>query len=284
METPPILDGHMHLDPHGPTRESILAFMKKGGTHLIVVHKPYSDIHVSSLNDYRISYQQTMELTEMARSLGVTAWCLLGPYPVELVRIADEHGLERALEIQLDAVELALELVDNGSALGIGEVGRVHFPVGEEIQSACDEVMLSAFRGCRVRSCPVQLHTESPRDNPALIGQIAGLADRAGMPREKVIKHYSDHSMIHPEVNHGLSASVQASRGNLREVFKARALVLLETDYIDDPLRPGVVMPLDTVPKKMVWGYRTGLMDDEYHRQLMVDLPDRILGIDTQCG
>ncbi len=284
MESLPIMDGHMHLDPHGPSRESILAFRKRGGTHLIVVHKPYSDIQVLSLKDYRRSYQQTMDLTDMARSLGVNAWCLLGPYPVELVGISHEHGLERALEIQLDAVELALELVDDGSALGIGEVGRVHFPVDKEVQNACDEVMFGAFKGCRIRSCPVQLHTESLRDNPDLMGHIAGLADRAGISRDKVIKHYSGHSMIYPEVNHGLSASVQANRGNLREVFQKRALVLLETDYIDDPLRPGVVMPLDTIPKKMEWGYRVGLMDREYHHRLMVDLPERLLGIDTQCG
>ncbi|MCK5773360.1 MAG: TatD family hydrolase [Thermoplasmata archaeon] len=273
----------MHLDPHGPSRESIVAFKKRGGTHLIVVHKPYSDIPISSLDDYRRSYQQTVDLTDKARSLGVTAWCLLGPYPVELVRMAKEHGLEMAMEIQLGAVELALELVDDGSALGVGEVGRVHFPVDDEVQNACDEVMLSAFRGCRTRSCPVQLHTESLRDNPDLMAHIAGLADEAGMPRQRVIKHYSGHSMIHPGVNHGLSASVQANRKNLKEVFTNRALVLLETDYIDDPLRPGFVMPLDTIPKKMEWGYRTGLMDDEYHRRLMVDLPDRVLGIDTQC-
>ncbi len=282
MEPLPILDGHMHLDPHGPSRESILAFMKRGGTHLIVVHKPYTDIPVSTIDDYRRAYQQTMELTDMARSMGVKAWCLLGPYPVELVRISREHGLERALEIQLDAVDLALEFVDDGSALGLGEVGRVHFQVDDEVQTACDEVMLSAFRGCRIRSCPVQLHTESLRDNPDLMGHIAGLADRAGIPREKVIKHYSGHSMIDPKVNHGLSASVQANRENLKEVFRKRALVLLETDYIDDPLRPGVVMPLDTVPKKMEWGYRTGLIDGEYHHQLMVDLPGRLLGIDTR--
>ena len=88
--------------------------------------------------------------------------------------------------------------------------------------------------------------------------------------------------MIDPEVNRGLSVSIQASRSNLKEVFEMREKVLLETDYIDDPDRPGVVMPLDTIPKKIEWAYRVSLMDTDYHYELMVETPSALLGIDTQ--
>ncbi|HVM45576.1 MAG TPA: hypothetical protein VM582_06535, partial [Candidatus Thermoplasmatota archaeon] len=37
----PIWDNHFHLDPAGRLVEAVKEFERAGGTHLMVVHKPY---------------------------------------------------------------------------------------------------------------------------------------------------------------------------------------------------------------------------------------------------
>jgi len=278
----PILDSHMHLDPRGASRTTVESFMKEGGTHLFVIHKPYHNIRIEGEEDYGRAYEQTLELAERARSFGVSAHVFLGPYPGDMVQLSRRYGVERAKEIQLEAVDIALQLVEEGLCLGIGEIGRIHFPVEEKLQFACDEVMSAVFRGCRKAGCPVQLHTESIEDNPDLMVHIAGILDREGLDRAKAIKHYCGASLVQPDINLGMTPSVQASRSNLKEALPLGQDLFLETDYIDDPNRPGVVMPLDTVAKKVKWAYRTGLMDADMHHRLMVELPGRICGIDME--
>ena len=62
---------------------------------------------------------------------------------------------------------------------------------------------------------------------------------------------------------------------------EAQILEAIEVDYIDESERPDVVMPPDTVPKKITWAYRKGIIDRDIHRRLMVDIPRDVLGIDT---
>ena len=37
-----ITDNHFHLDPSGQKEKAVKAFLKSGGTRLVLVHKPYS--------------------------------------------------------------------------------------------------------------------------------------------------------------------------------------------------------------------------------------------------
>ena len=277
----PILDAHIHLDPDGSPREAVRRFLSQGGTHLVVVHKPYRDIPVSSVDDYRKSFQRTVRMTELARNEGAGAWCVVGPYPVELHRLAEVVGIGEAVRIQMGAIDVALGMVDEGLAAGLGEIGRVHYPVDEGIQAACDRVLLHALRGARELDSFAVIHAESLSSNPDLMGHLGSLADEAGIRRCRVIRHYSDGGATDPDVNLGISVSVTASRSNLKEALSSPHDFLLETDYIDDRSRPDVVLPPDMVPKKVRWAYRGGLLDERRHEALMVHFPKRVMGLDT---
>ena len=280
IEGLPVLDAHLHLDPKGENRLAVRKFLDQGGTHLIIVHKPYHHIPVRNIEDYRMSFETTIRMTELARKEGAGAWCFVGPYPGELPKLATELGRREAVELQMDAVEEAFALVEEGRALGTGEVGRIHFDVEEEKQKACDEILYKVLRGARSLDCPVVLHTESYHSNPDLMDHISLIADRASFPREMVIKHYSGPDLIEPDRNLGISLSLQCRREALRILLGSEHDHLLETDYIDDPSRPNVVMPPETVPKKIQWAYRQGLIDQDRHARLMIDLPAKVLKID----
>ena len=277
----PILDSHIHLDPAGNPETAVRRFTAEGGTHLIVIHKPYDDLPISTLEDYRRAFNRTLLMARKAEGWGVKSWAVLGPYPVELMELSKRMGLEEARKLQMSSVDLALEMVENGEALGLGEIGRIHFPVSNEIQNCCDEILLYALRGCKDLNCPAILHTESLDENGELMDHLASIADRAGIDRKRVIKHYSNGGMCDPMINLGLSVSVLSHSRNLRSALETGNDFLLETDYIDSPDRPNVVLPPDMVPKKIKWAYRASILDEKKHSRLMIDHPKRVLGIET---
>ena len=55
---------------------------------------------------------------------------------------------------------------------------------------------------------------------------------------------------------------------------------MMETDYLDDPNRPGAVLGIKTVPK------RTKTLREEGHIEMMevahIDTPKNVYGIDTK--
>lgn len=281
MDALPVLDSHIHLDPDGSPNRAVQRFIDAGGTHLVIVHKPYSRGPVLDIDSYGKAFKTTVRMKELACSQGVGAYCVVGPYPGELPHQIEVLGTDRALELQLSAVGLALDMLDSGDIIGIGEVGRVHFPVASEVQDLCDKILIKAMEGASRRSAPVVLHTESKASNESLIQHLAELCDRAGLDRMRAIKHYSDPSTVRSAFDLGLSASMLCRKDMLREMLEARTYPLLETDFIDDPLRPDVVLPPDSVPKKVRWARDAGLLDDDVHYELMVSVPKKAYGIDT---
>ncbi|MBN1390163.1 MAG: TatD family hydrolase [Candidatus Thermoplasmatota archaeon] len=281
IEGLPVLDSHIHLDPMGSNRHAVRRFRDCGGTHLIVVHKPYHHINIHGIGDYISSFETTVGMCEMAGKEGVKSWCVVGPYPGELPMLARTLGFEAAVDLQDKAVDAAINMVRENKALGIGEVGRVHFKVEDRVQEACDDLLHHIFREARGLDCPVVLHTESYHSNPELMRHLARMIDKAGFSRKRVVKHYSGPDLIEPKDNLGISISLQCRKVTLRQLLGSDQVHLLETDFIDDLDRPNVVMPPETVPKKVQWAYGQGLLDHERHARLMIEQPRSVLNIET---
>jgi TatD-related deoxyribonuclease len=277
----PILDAHIHLDPKGTPKEAVRRFLSRGGTHLLIVHKPYHHINIKTLEDYISSFDTTVEMCKLANDEGCRAWCVIGPYPGELPHLAEKIGFDEAVELQIKALEVAFDYIENGKALGIGEVGRIHFPVENKFQDACDTMLLRVFKGAARVGCPSILHTESYHSNPNLMKHLSSIIEKTSLSKKMVVKHYSGPDLIYPDDNLGISLSLQCRKDTVKQVFASPYDHLWETDYIDDPRRPNVVMPPDMVPKKIIWAHEQGLLDDERHARSMIDLPRKVLGIET---
>ena len=69
-----------------------------------------------------------------------------------------------------------------------------------------------------------------------------------GLSADKIVKHFAP-PLIRKEENFGLMPSVLASKKNIVEALKKGSRFMTETDYIDDPRRPGAVLGPKTVPK-----------------------------------
>jgi len=273
----PILDNHAHLEPLiGRHIEAVREFERAGGTHIVISHLPYQHLRVSSGEDFRKGFDETVRLRDRVNSeTGVRAFATVGPYPVELLHLEKRFGLERAIDIMMAGMDIAAEFVREGKALAIGEVGRPHFPVSEDELSASNELMAYAMRLGKELGCAVVLHTESA--TPASMLELAGMADRAGLPRGRLVKHYCP-PLVLDEENHGLMPSVLAGKDAVREALGKGTRFLMETDFLDDPRRPGAVLSISTVPKRTMALIGQGLMTDEQAHKIHVDNPRATYG------
>ena len=273
----PILDNHAHLEPLiGRHVEAVRDFERAGGTHIIISHLPYDHLRVSSPEDFRRGFEETIGLKDRVNEeTGVRAFATVGPYPVELLHLEQRFGLERAKDVMMKGMDIAAELVRDGRALAIGEVGRPHFPVSEEQLAASNEVMSYAMSLGREVGCAVVLHTESA--TPESMRGLAQMADRAGLPRWRLVKHYCP-PLVLEEENHGLMPSVLAGRDAVKEALAKGTRFMMETDFLDDPRRPGAVLDIRTVPKRTRTMMEQGLMTEEQAHAIHAENPRRTYG------
>ena len=245
----PVLDNHCHLDRRAEYMGAVKAFWKAGGTHLNVVHKP----DFSALPKGRAAYYAALAATcdivgEINSDTQVTAFATVSPHPVDLVRHVDDGlSVVEGETLVRDGIDASAQLVEEGRAVALGEVGRPHFDVAGEVMDAANRLFEHAMELARDLDCPVVIHSEST--TPEVCADIADRARRIGLPLDRIIKHYSPPLVLHEE-NHGLMPSVLASRRFCREAAAKGDRFMLETDYLDDPRRPGAVMALTTVPKR----------------------------------
>ncbi len=276
----PILDNHFHLDPAGLGINAVLEFQRAGGTHIILSHKPYKQAPVNKAEDYKKAYSITLELADKVRAeTEVKVYVTLGPYPVELLHLSEKMSLDKAKNILLSGMALAGEHVKAGDAIALGEIGRPHFDVAPEILEASNEILLFGMGLASELGCALVLHTEST--TPAVCQDLAQLADRAGLLRERVVKHYSPPLVSH-ELNSGLFPSVLASEKNINEAIRQGTRFMMETDYLDDPARPGAVLGPKTVPKRTKKLFEAGLLTEHDIYTIHQENPKKVYGIEFE--
>lgn len=274
---PFILDNHIHLQPRGKGVEAIKIFQQAGGTHAILSHMPYDEQPIREAADFARSYEITLRMAERCNTeTPVKVFCTVGPYPVLILDLAKEHGLAKAEEMMIEGMEAAARLVQEGKAIAIGEVGRPHFPVEQEIMDASNRILLHAMKLCKEVGCAIVIHAESA--TPESMLDLATIADKASLDRGKVVKHYCT-PLIREDENHGLVPSVLASRSALKEALSKGKRFVLETDYMDDLSRPDGVLPINTVPKRVKGLASSGEDHEEAMWMVNKDLPEKTYGI-----
>ncbi|UIP01148.1 TatD family hydrolase [Halobaculum sp. CBA1158] len=272
----PVLDDHLHLDPeHGRGMDAVDDFARLGGTHLIVVNKPSWLLGPipSEREDFRRAFEATLDAVAAASErLRGTAWAVLGVHPGLVSRLVDDEGYdpEEARSLMCDGIDVAAEYVAEGRALGL-KSGRPHYEVSDAVWNASNAVMRRAFEHGAELDCPVQLHTEASED----LSEIATWAAEAGMDPKRVVKHYAAGRLAGP------TPSVMSEKDRLRRAAESGAPFLMETDFVDDPEKPGMVMGPKTVPRRVRWLLEEGY--DEAVRTAHVETPRAVYEIDTEA-
>ncbi len=251
--TGPILDQHIHLDRSNRFLDAVAEFVGAGGTGIMLVHKPgFSSNLPADLDGYRAAYSETLGMAEEVRAaFGIGVGVVLGPHPVAWEHQTESLGLERATELHLEAVSLALDHIDAGDAVCLGEVGRPHYPVSDETWSAANDMLREVMALAAGAGTSIQLHVEDNGEKTCR--NLAALCDEAGLARDRAIRHYAP-ADVGTDFTHGLAATVSVGRGSVETLIEttanANAPWGMETDFLDDPRRPGAVLGPKTVPKR----------------------------------
>ena len=273
----PILDDHFHLNRNGRFLEAAKDFQRVGGTNIVLVHCPDFASPPTTREGHKESYQDTINMAQEVRDLGLGVRVILGPHPAAFAHQFDSLG-DRAEENYWDSLETALEFVHEGKAHGIGEVGRPHWPVSDEIWSRSNALLIDTMKLAAKEGIPLQLHVEGESDET--YGDLAIMAGKAGLDRKKLVRHYAPPN-VDASYTHGLTPSVLAGSGSIEVIMdtfeKSSHGFMLETDYMDDLRRPGAVLGPKTVPKRTRQLLEAGL-DEEILYRCHKDLPELIYG------
>ena len=275
MSETPILDNHLHLDPvNGRGAEATAEFADAGGTHLLVLNKPswYFVDDADGVEAFHETFEITCEAVEDAtEELEGRAWPVLGVHPALISQLVEDgYTPAEARDLMQSGLEVAAEFVADGPALAI-KSGRPHYEVDDDVWTASNGVMRYAFELGSEIGCAVQLHTEGGED----FEEVAEWAEDRGLPRERVVKHYSGGPVEGP------IPSVIANKDALEAAASEDGPFMMETDFLDDPDRPGAVLGPKTVPRRVRWLREEGYEDAL--RTAHVDTPARVYGIDTEA-
>jgi len=244
----PVVDHHCHLSPHGEGVRAAARFRAAGGTHLFLATQNYEATVPLTLEAYERQFATTVKLAEQVHEeSGVRAYPVLAPYPIDLVGASAKLGAPAALDLHRSALDLAGRWVRERKAVALGEVGRPHFEIPSEVAAVVEQAFRHALRVARESDCPVVVHSADL--TPAGFLELAERAREVGLRPDRVVKHYT-RSLASAEAPGHVVPSYLARRDLVREVLPTHGPWFLETDFLDDPKRPGAVLDLATVPRR----------------------------------
>jgi TatD-related deoxyribonuclease len=119
--------------------------------------------------------------------------------------------------------------------------------VAPELAVAGEEVFRHALGVARDAGCPAVVHSED-LDGPGALA-LAHLAASEGFPLGKLVKHYQ-RTLLTGEYRTGVVPSYLARRELCGSSLREEGPWFWETDFLDDPKRPGAVLDLETVPRR----------------------------------
>ena len=263
-----ITDNHFHLDPLGRKELAVKDFIKAGGTRLVLVHKPYG--LWNKINSFKEQVSTTLKLADKAREVGAKVAVVAAPHPIELLKLIESSDISKGTETYLEAVDYCTSLVDENKIVGLGELGRPHFEVDETTWKLSNDVLTESLSRAKEVDAAAVLHTES--GTPEVMADLSRIANNANFPKSRLVKHYGGPKAL--ENPSGIVVSLISSSTNIESSSDSE--FMLETDYLDDPKRPGAVMGPKTVPRKTQKAIEAHVLSKEQVHKIHTELPDSV--------
>jgi len=271
-----IFDNHLHLRRDGRFLDAVKDFKRAGGTHFVLCQFPMTDLVIKE-RSYKTCYSETLKMADEIRSkIDICVFVTVGPYPVDYLKLFEEFGREITIEIMKKGMDEAAELCNEKKCIGIGEVGRPHFEVDKQIIDDSNEILFYGMQIAKDVNVPVILHTESA--TPDQCKEFVEMGKKAGLPASKIVKHFSPPLILKNE-NYGLMPSLLASKKNVTVALEKGTRFMMETDYIDDPRRPGAVLGPKTIPRTTLELIKNGFLTEKQAYEIHKENPEKTYDI-----
>lgn len=274
-----LFDNHLHLRRDGRFLDAIKDFKNAGGTHFILCQYPMPKMVIKE-KSYNGCYRETLKMADEIRTrIDIGVFVTVGPYPVDYLHFKEMLGRIKAIELMKRGMDEVAELCMQKKCIAIGEIGWPHFPVDKEVLDDSKDILRYGMQKAVDVDVPVVLHTEST--NPSQCKEIAEMGKKVGLSADKIVKHFSP-ALINNDENFGLMPSVLASKKNIVESLRKGSRFMMETDYIDDPRRPGAVLGPKTIPKLTKTLIDNELMTESQAYDIHVNNPQKTYRINLE--
>jgi TatD-related deoxyribonuclease len=277
-------DAHLHSNPlRGIGLRSIVKnFKAVGGWFLAIVSLPPSHYGLgSSYDDYVRGIEILMRECRIAKEEGVKTKCLAGIHPADLEKLVNSQSLkyDEVINLALKILNYISKLIKSGVLDGIGEVGRPHYKTTPEGYVVNELVLHHALRLAKDLHSIVHLHLE--QGGILTVLSMTDLLESISLSKDLVLLHHMDIKTAMNAEGVGLRYTLCGKLQLLREGFKKlKPTYMIESDFIDDPRRPGVAAyPWEIVENQLLL-LKEGLVSEDYLFKLNVDNIVKFYGVE----
>lgn len=277
-------DAHAHTNPLKGLGAKAVAqrFRNTGGWFMALVSLPPTSLGLDpSLEGFKRTLDLAVSECRVARDSGLRVACLGGYHPAMADKMIDKLGmrLENAYSESLKIIDTACNYIEKGLLDGIAEVGRPHYQVKPHYVVLAEMILDYALTRARDLGVVVHLHLEEGGWITAK--DIDERIKRIGIRKDRVAMHHARPGLLEHAISFGIPATVPAIYQVVQIATKHRGLYMFESDYIDDPARPGKVIYPWEISENTLRAVREGLLDEETAHKIHVDNIARFYGIET---
>lgn len=283
--TVPIADAHAHASPLGLGALRVSKkFRDHGGWFIALVSLPPQHYGLpQTLEGVIKAIESHVRQCDEAREAGVKVACIAGVHPAfidHLIKRSGGNASNVVSFVRENVMKLLARMIDEGKLQGIGEFGRPHYKSIPESFAANDALLLTALEIVRDHGGVLHLHLE--QGGQVTVESVEAMVNLLGIRSTKsVILHHSSASMALHACKKGLSATILGRSEALVRAERLGALcVEVESDYIDDPKRPGVVMYPWEIAETVNHLLSTDAELSEFLHKVMVDNISNVYGVE----
>ena len=273
-----ISDNHAHINPvRGLGAEEVAKrFKKTNGWFMCIVSLPHWSYGLKfSTDDYKKVFKYVIECSEILEKYGIRTARIIGVHPAVVEKMCMHVHVDKVKEAVLEIYEYAKELVKEGKVEGLGEVGRPHYPADRTAIDLCNQILDHVLTLSADLDCVVHLHVE--QGNIRTIDDLSNRVKRSGA--RKVIFHHINPQLIPLSVKEGLIPSVPAKFDLLKRATKYEPKYVIESDFLDDPRRPGAVVAPWAISRTIKRLQDNNLCSSDYLTKILVENITKIYGI-----
>ena len=259
-------DAHAHTNPlKGLGAKTVSErFRESGGWFIALVSLPPTSL---GLNSSPEGFERSIELVisecRAAREAGLRVACLGGYHPAMIDKMIDRLGMkpEDAYRYSIKIIDLACTYIEKGLLHGIAEVGRPHYQVKPHYVVLAEMVLDHALTKAKDLGAIVHLHLEEGGWITAK--DIEDRIRRIGISKDRVAMHHAKPGLLEHAISMGIPATVPAIYQVIQIASKYQGFYMFESDYIDDPARPGKVLYPWEISENTLKATKEGFLNEE---------------------
>ena len=268
-------DAHCHSNPILGLGARVIAkkFKNVGGWFIALIGLPpyHYGIEELGVDAHLKAYEMIIKEARRIREIGIKTAVLVGFHPAEIDHyFRAGWDLEKVISLGKKLIDEIARLHDKGIVNGIGEVGRQHYSTAPSRLVASEIITWYALEVARDHDMIVHLHLE--QGGYPTIESIRFIIEKMSVSKDKIFFHHLTYNEAIWAEKYGFWYTIPAKKRIYHKVFAEKPLfALTESDYIDDPKRPGVSSyPWDIVSrfKELL---EEGVIDEDYIYRIEVD-------------